>query len=93
MELPCRIYVHASKAPVDLSIKEFEAIYDKIGHGVQWHLDYGAIIGEVTITACVQDSPSPWAEPGLYHFLLADPVLYDKPIPYCGQLGFFEVQL
>ena len=26
-------------------------------------------------------------------FVLDNPVLYDKPIPYKGQLGFFEVML
>jgi len=52
----------------------------------------GAIIGEVTITGCVDKCNSPWFV-GPYGFVLADPVLYDKPIPYKGQLGFFEVKL
>lgn len=50
------------------------------------------IIGEVDITDCVDKSDSPWFV-GKYGFVLAKPKLYDKPIPYKGQLGFFEVTL
>ena len=35
---------------------------------------------------------SPWFE-GPFGLVLANPVAYDKPIPYKGQLGFFEVTL
>ncbi len=65
----------------------------------------GAIVGEVTIT----DLLSPCAPYGInddleeisrwydgdpyYGFHLTDPVAYDKPIPYKGKLGFFEVTL
>ena len=57
--------------------------YDKIARG--------AIIGEVDIVDCVCKSASPWFC-GPYGFVLANPVLYEKPIPYRGQLGFFEVK-
>jgi len=50
------------------------------------------IIGEVDILDCVTESDSPWFV-GEYGFVLANPKLYDKPIPYRGQLGFFEVTL
>ena len=50
----------------------------------------GAIIGEVDITGCIEESGSPWFT-GKYGFTLANPVLYEKPIPCRGQLGFFEV--
>ena len=88
--VPMRIYVHAGKEIDKLTLKDFDRIYDKIGHGVGWH-SYGAIIGEVTITGCVDHSDSPWFV-GPYGFTLSNPVLYDKPIPYRGQLGFFEVR-
>ena len=59
---------------------------------------HGAIIGEVDITGCEFYPPdelprlhSPWAMSGQYQFILANPVLYDKPIPCKGQLGFFKV--
>lgn len=50
----------------------------------------GAIIGEVDITGCVTESSSPWFV-GKYGLLLANPILYAKPIPYKGRLGFFDV--
>lgn len=57
----------------------------------------GAIIGEVDIVDCKyrfgseNDSLySPWHDRGWYGFILANPVLYDKPIPCKGKLGFFE---
>ena len=60
----------------------------------------GAIIGEVDIIACVLRQSgeegrfySPWHEVGKYGFVLANPVMYDEPIPYRGQLGLFEVTL
>ena len=53
---------------------------------------YGAILGTVEITGCVTESDSPWFG-GPYGFTLADPVVFDEPIPYAGKLGFFEVQL
>jgi len=46
------------------------------------------IIGEVDITGCVEASDSPWFT-GKYGLVLANPVLYDKPIPCRGRLGFF----
>jgi hypothetical protein len=49
----------------------------------------GAIIGEVDIVDCIQDSKSPWAAPGQYHFILATPTLYEHPVPCKGKLGFF----
>ena len=52
----------------------------------------GAILGEVTITECVAASHSLWME-GPHGFVLENPVAYDTPIPYRGQLGFFDVTL
>ena len=51
---------------------------------------YGAIIGEVDIVE-VGHIASPWAVPGQWQYLFANPTLYDKPIPMRGKLGFFEV--
>lgn len=97
IKLPERIYVHAGKgADAGGGITDFlYKIFDgDIPHTVfELKPDmFGTIIGEVTITGCVEKSDSPWFV-GKYGFTLADPVLYDKPIPYRGQLGFFEVKL
>jgi hypothetical protein len=100
---PFRIYVHAGKTPdcpegiaaaweilnrlhglsdSSIAIKNYESL-GRV---------FGAIIGEVTITGCVGKSDSLWFC-GPYGFTLANPVLYDRPIPYKGQLGFFSVNL
>lgn len=90
-----RIYVHAGKrrdkdamewlmdsrlvAPVIALVLENETISPT-----------GCIIGEVTITGCVTESKNIWFC-GPYGFTLTDPKAYEKPFPYRGQLGFFEV--
>lgn len=48
-----------------------------------------AIIGEVDIVDCVTRSESPWFT-GPYGFVLANPALYDEPIPCLGKTYFFE---
>ncbi len=96
-----RIYIHASKT------SDVETIGNGCDNE-QWILERltppqrnsylkanytrGAIIGEVDITGCVDESPSLWFV-GIYGFTLANPVLYDKPIPCKGKLGFFEPEL
>ena len=93
--LPCRVYIHASKVPEqNWDVEDF--IHERLS--VQQEIEYlkmgqnlalGSIIGEVTITDCVTESKSPWFV-GKYGFVSSDPVLYDKPIPCRGQLGFFK---
>lgn len=98
-----RIYVHAGKAEDRegwYHIDEFpenydlsEAAIDQWVEAQQTMLDgRGCIIGEVDIVGCVTHADSPWFV-GKYGFLLANPTLYDKPIPYKGQLGFFDPKI
>lgn len=51
----------------------------------------GAILGDVEITDCVQDSKSAWAIRGQWHWILKNPRFLQKPIPFKGALGFIEV--
>ncbi len=97
ISLPERIYVHAGKmadwceATEDFIYRIFDSDVPPNIPRLGLHPDqFGAIIGEVDITGCVDKSDSPWFF-GPYAFLLANPVLFDKPIPYRGQLGFFDV--
>ena len=39
-----------------------------------------AIIGSVEIVDCVINHPSVWAEKGCYNWVLANPILFDKPV-------------
>ncbi len=52
----------------------------------------GCIVGSVDIVDCVMASKSPWFC-GEYGFVLRNPVAFEKPIPYKGALGFFEVNM
>jgi len=52
----------------------------------------GAIIGEVDIVDCVDRNSSPWFV-GKYGFILANPVLYENPMPCKGKLNFFEPEI
>lgn len=106
LELPSRIYVHAGKTG-EFNKETFAWILQRLNgqqstlfalqyqilDGVPHRFPLGAIIGEIDIIDCVKDSKSPWAEEGLYHFVLTNPIAYKEPIPYRGQLGFFEVNL
>ena len=52
--------------------------------------NFGGIIGQVDLVDCVRDHRSPWAEPELFHLVLANP----RPLPFfpCpGRLQLFEV--
>ena len=100
IELPCRIYVHAGKSvDNDGAIwlwenKENLSIQGAMPEWVEicniWR--ESAIIGEVDIVDCVTESKSPWFV-GKYGFTLANPLLYEKPIPCKGKLGFFEPEI
>ena len=51
----------------------------------------GAIIGEVEIVDCINDSKSTWAMDNHWHWVLKNPVLYEKPILNVkGKLSFWE---
>lgn len=48
----------------------------------------GVILGCVDLVDWVQDSRSPWALVGHYHWLLRRPMLLARPIPAPGNLSF-----
>lgn len=55
------------------------------------NLPVSAIIGKARLVDCVQNHPSIWAEKGVWHWVLDDVVLFDKPITGVkGKLGFWE---
>lgn len=67
------------------------------------HLPYGAIVGSVEIVDCVINHSSIWAEkteferchpdPIIYNWVLANPILFPKPIPAKGKLSFWEYDI
>lgn len=101
-----RIYIHAAKArikPDDLGILLTDQNYFDI-HKYKKSIGFedrvaeylatfplGAIIGEVDIVDCVNDSKSPWAMENHWHWVLKNPVLYKEPILNVkGKLSFWE---
>lgn len=64
---------------------------DPIRFEKAYHLS--AIIGSVEIVDCVQNYESIWAEPGQLHWILKNPVLFDKPILNVpGKLGLWNYE-
>ncbi|MGH3978483.1 MAG: ASCH domain-containing protein, partial [Pseudonocardiaceae bacterium] len=59
------------------------------GYPVPTQLPTGAVLGTVTVTGCVRDADSVWAEPGRWHWLLADPRPWSEPLCCRGRLGLF----
>ena len=63
------------------------------------NLHTGAIIGSVEIVDCVINHDSIWAEKSIdgdkptYNWILANPILFDKPIPAKGKLSFWEFDM
>ncbi len=53
-------------------------------------LPYGAAIAVVDIVGCKQDHPSPWAQPGMHHLVLANPRPLSWFVPCRGRLGIFN---
>jgi hypothetical protein len=53
----------------------------------------GAILGIVDLTDVVDNSPSSWAKPDHWHWLLDKPRLLAEPIACAGKLGIFEVEI
>lgn len=66
------------------------AALDAYGHLLDGDLPRGALIGTVGVVDCVQNSRSRWAEPGLWHWVLADPkmLVHRRPMP--GKLGIWN---
>lgn len=69
----------------------FPLISEKSTSG-KW--EFGAIIGSVVISDCVQNHPSVWAEKGCWNWVLKDAVLFEKPIMNVkGKLGFWDFKM
>lgn len=102
-----RIYIHASAKPAASlvsSVLNYEQTAQLVRTGGLDHnytskLPSSAIIGEVDIVDCVINHPSIWAEQStdpiknIYNWVLANAVLYNKPILNVkGRLSFWEYE-
>ena len=85
-----RIYIHAGLKADPNDFQSQREYVRSSGIVIPDTLATGAVIGEATLTDCIDSSDSPWFC-GRYGFCLSDPVAYDQPIPYKGQLNLFEI--
>lgn len=92
-----------------LTKEQLELVNDKLGYNYDFEKTFikGAIIGSVEIIDCVINHPSIWAEKShyevnlalhplrpIYNWVLANPILFDKPILNVkGKLGFWDYDL
>ncbi len=82
-----KILIHAPAKRADNELTEYQLSLVPPGYKC-------AIIGSVEIIGCVKNYPSIWAEPKQWHWVLANPVLFDKPIlGMKGMLGLWEYDL
>jgi hypothetical protein len=77
------IFIHAGRTYVDdeLPVKLW------LPHASSF--TQGAIIGTARIADVIEDSESPWAVKGHYHWVLTEPEQWETPIPWRGQLGLW----
>jgi hypothetical protein len=54
-------------------------------------LPTGAIVGSVEVVDCVRNAKSKWAIRRQWHWILKNPRVLTKPIPFKGKLGFIRV--
>lgn len=100
-----RILIHAS-AKADVKREDFHTLlttsqwnYLSVVEslkmvGSNFIYEPSAIIGSVEIVDCVENHPSIWAVEGQYHYVTANPILFDTPITGVkGQLGLWNYEL
>ncbi len=94
-----RVLIHTSKSPCsrgDLEAYPLPALagHIEISKYSPSQFTGGAIIGSVELVDCVMNHPSEWAEKGVYNWILADPVKFEKPIlDIKGMLGLWDYKV
>jgi hypothetical protein len=80
-----RILIHASKK----SIRVGDFIFGMLKNAsyrdcILWHIRSdiysGKIIGSIELVDCIQNSTSPWAQRGYWHWVLRNPRLFTTPL-------------
>jgi len=91
--LPKRLLIHASKdTPRDEYVFAVRCIWEVCRLDVPpiYDLAKGAVLGAVTVTACVTESSSLWFG-GPYGLTLERAVALSRPVPCKGRLGLWTV--
>ncbi|MDR2917832.1 MAG: hypothetical protein LBV72_00495 [Tannerella sp.] len=92
-----RVLIHASgsggsKFNINLTDDQMEAAFRSISEECLLNtMSFGAIIGSVVFTDCVQNHTSIWAEKDCYNWVVEDVELFEKPILNVkGKLSFWD---
>lgn len=84
------VLVHAGKGVDHMALTRIHPRFRTRAAELCRNMPLGGTIGQVRIIDCVRDSDSAWAEPGRWHWLLAEA----KALPFVpckGFLGFWKV--
>lgn len=88
--------LHWSRREIEEDLEDIQHMAEKDGLkmpevDLAWMLECGGcIVGSIEVTNCVTDHPSAFFV-GKFGFVLRHPVVYMKPVPFKGALGFFDV--
>jgi hypothetical protein len=89
-----RILIHASQTMTIEDRCAFRSAHGRVfnssGECNFSELPRGCIVGSVEIADCVRISASPWFY-GPYGFVLENPIIFKKPVPFKARLKFFDV--
>jgi len=84
------IYVHTGQKLLTDDFQVQRDYIEKLGLVLPDSFNLGAIIGEITITDCIDTSVNPWFC-GPFGFVLSDPIAYPEPISCKGRLGLLGI--
>lgn len=89
------LVLHAAKTfDLDLSDREDRTEYESLKNEYGINKDtlvYGALVGSIEVVAVTKDVVSDWHIQGMYGWYLRNPKRFEKPVPWRGEKGLFEV--
>ncbi len=88
-----RIAIHASLAAAPPEHREKAKHLADMGYASRLDLadlPRGAVLGTVELVGVESGYESPWATEAPFQWLLANPELFEQPVPATGRLGLWE---
>jgi hypothetical protein len=84
-----RMLIHSSRMQ---DTNAYHGIFGKMFQDPAFadRLRFGYIIGSVDLLDCVQNAESRWAEQGVWHWRLKNPIVFTNPIAIQGSLGLWD---
>jgi hypothetical protein len=85
-----RLLIHVSSRLDNSAFYNYPIFYSSQYPHYEYKKHCGMIIGTVELYDCIENSESKWAEPDMWHWLLRNPISFEKPIPAKGKLGLWD---